>query len=289
MKFFSNIKILMAFVGSLLLLSASCNRNNSDAADIRIARVNSKYLYKSDLVGLVPDGTSSADSTTIVKRFIDNWVRQQVFLSHAEKNISVDVKSFEKKIDDYRSSLVLFAYESQLVRQKLDTNVTDKQIKDYYEKNQSDFRLKENIVKVSYFKLLPDAPQQDVVRRLIRSTEQKDLATLEEYGSQNAVNYFIGGDYWILFNDLLRDIPIQTGNYEQFLRNNKYYETRDENYRYYLAIHDFRTKENISPVSFEKDNIKSIILNQRRHELITKMRNDLFKEAAANGSFEVFL
>lgn len=279
----------MAFVGSLLLLPISCSQSDSKANDVRIAKANSKYLYLSDISGLVPAGTSSADSITIVKRFIDNWVRQQVFLAHAEKNLTVDAKSFEKKIEDYRNSLIVFAYESQLVRQKLDTNVTEKQIKDYYEKNQSDFRLKDNIVKVSYFKLTHDAPQQDVVRRLIRSTDEKDLATLEEYGSQNAVNYFIGGDYWILFNDLLREIPVQTNNHEQFLRSNKYFETRDENYRYYLAIHDFRTKENISPVAFEMDNIKSIILNQRRHELITKTRNDLYKEAAANGSFEIFL
>jgi len=273
---------------ALLMLVYSCTDLNKGSEDISIARVNSKYLYLSDVAGIVPPGTSSADSMEISKRFIENWIKQQVFLDHAEKNLSVDLKTFDKKIEDYRNSLVLFAYESEYVRANLDTLVTEQQLQAYYEKNQGDFRLKDNIVKVSYVKVVPDAPQQELIRKLIKSTEAADVQALEEYGSQHAVNYFIGGEYWILFNDLLREVPIQSNNHDQFIRSTKYYEMKDENFKYFLVIHDFRTKENISPISFEKENIKSIILNQRRHEMISKLHNDLYKEAVSKGSFEIY-
>jgi len=50
----------------------------------------------------------------------------------------------------------------------------------------------------------------------------------------------------------------------------------------------FKIKDNLSPLGFEKENIRNIMINKRKMELIDKMQNDLYKEAEKNNDFEIF-
>jgi len=48
---------------------------------------------------------------------------------------------------------------------------------------------------------------------------------------------------------------------------------------YLVKIIDFKINEAYSPLSVEKENIKNIILNQRRQALLKKIRLDALKKA----------
>ena len=82
----------------------------------------------------MPEGTPREDSILIVKNFIENLVRNRVELHHAEKNLSADEKNFKEQLDDYRNSLIIYTYESHLIRQKLDTMVSIEEIEDIIER-----------------------------------------------------------------------------------------------------------------------------------------------------------
>ena len=75
------------------------------------------------------------------KDFIEKWVRNQLLLNKAEINLTDEEKNVEQQIENYRSSLLIYAYEQSYLRQNLDTVVTDKEIEDYYKENQSNFIL----------------------------------------------------------------------------------------------------------------------------------------------------
>ncbi len=254
-----------------------------------VATAFGEKLYISDIREIIPDNASSEDSINIVRRYVDNWVRQQIILEHARKSLSKEQMDFEKKIRDYENSLIIYAFENQFIRENLDTTIKKSQIKEYYENHKEDFKLKENIVKVTYVKVPLNAPDQNLLRRLYRSNEPEDLAELEEYCTQHAATYYIDTDAWLLFNELLREVPVRSSNQEAFLQNNRFIEISDEYYRYFLYIHDFRLKDNISPVSFAKENIRNIILNYRKHELIKKLRNELYRNAVKSNNFEIFI
>ncbi len=272
---------------ALMLLVAGCNLFHPQD-DTAIARAYNNYLYHSDIKHILPPGTSRADSAAIVQRYVDNWIRQQVYLHHAKENLDADMREFEKKVRDYQNSLIIYAYETELLRQEMDTVVSESQIVSYYENNQDDFQLKENIVKVVYLKVPLDAPNMGQVRRLYRSTDPDDLEQLEEYAVQNAASYLIDDGSWLLFSELLREIPIRTSNQESYLRNNRHVELNDDYYRYFLNIMDYKLKGSNSPLAFERDNIRKIILTQRKHQYIDQKRNNLFQHAAQNNSFETF-
>jgi hypothetical protein len=273
---------------SLVILLSSCQFFNSRRGDEKIARVHNNYLYRSDLDGLVVPGTTASDSALIVQRFIDNWIKQHIYLKEAENNLSKNNVDVQRKVDDYRSSLLIFTYENQLLNEKLDTVITNDVINEYYEKHQKDFKLRNHIVKLNFVKVPVGSPEINLVRRLIRSEDSEDLGKLEQYCIDHAAGYFLDQDSWFIFPDLLREIPLNPSNQEQFLRNNKFVELSDSYYRYFLYLRDFKLEGSISPLAFQTDNIKAIILNHRKQNLINRLRQDLYRDAVETSSFQVF-
>ncbi len=278
---------LMLVLAAILLL-VSCQKPQPASGELVLARVDNAFLYKSDLRQLVPANTLPADSAIIVERFIDNWVRQQVFLNEALKNLSSEKMNFERQIEEYRNSLIIFSYENQLVKEQLDTVVTEKQLAEYYENNKADFRLRDNIVKVNYVKLPLDAPNIGQFRRLFRSTDPEEAGLLEEYCIQNAATYFIDSETWLIFDELLREVPLQVSNAESYLRSNRMVELSDSYFRYFINFLDYQLVGSVSPLAFERENIKSIILNRRKHELINQKRNQFYQEALSGNQVEIF-
>jgi hypothetical protein len=92
-----------------------------------------------------------------------------------------------------------------------------------------------------------------------------------------------------LFDDLLKEIPIQTYNKELFLQNNRFVEVSDSLNYYFLNIKDFKIRNSISPLSFEKENIKNIILNKRKLLLINSMKQDVYNDALNNNKIEIYI
>ena len=108
----------------LLPLCISCKFFSKDKkpADHAIAKAYDKYLLDTDLADIIPKGTSLKDSITIIHNYINNWLKQQVVLKKAEDNLTTDQKDVNRKLEEYRNSLITYVYESELIRQKLDTS-----------------------------------------------------------------------------------------------------------------------------------------------------------------------
>jgi len=298
----SNLSFIGCFVVLLLffaILFSSCQKLFSRKSEEKpIARVGNAFLYKADLPGGFlsreesnrdfQPGSSREDSLKLVKKYIDEWVRETLLLQHAEKNLSEDKMKFDKMVEDYRKSLITYQYESELVKQKLDTLVSDEEIDKYYEENKASFELKDNIIKVIYVKVRKNAPKVDKVKEWYRSSDTKDRDALANYCYQYADNSYLDENAWLLFDDVLKEIPIKLYDKEDFLQNNRTIETQDSAFFYFVNIKGFMTKNAVSPLSFEKENIRSILINKRKVALIRKMREDIYNDGIKNKMFEVY-
>jgi hypothetical protein len=285
------IKTGVFLFGTLaLFLTNSCNsaaETPSESKGKMIARVFDYKLYESDLVDIVPSGTPADDSVRRTQNFINAWVKDKLLVHQAETNLGKNTVNVEKQIQDYRNSLIIYAYEKELVQQKLDTVVTEEEINTYYNEHPNDFELRDNIVKVLYVKLDKKSPNQNRVPNLIRSDKPADRNDLDKYCRQFASNYYLDDNSWLLFDDLLKEIPIETYNKELFLQNNRYLTVSDTSFNYYVNIKGFMTRNSHSPLAFEKENIRNIILNQRKRELIEQLHTDLYKQAMENKDIEI--
>lgn len=289
MKSYKRILSLLAIVAAIGVFdSCSYFKKENQEGENAVARAYGFYLYPEDLEGVVPHNASRQDSISITKNFIENWIRKKAVLEKAEDNLDDDQKDVAKQLEEYRNSLVTYAYEAELIRQKLDTNVTEAAVEEYYEKNKSNFELKDNIIKVVYLRLNRNSPKLDRVRMWYRSENARDRKLLADYCRQYAVNYYLDDETWLLFDDLLKEIPIKTYDKEQFLQNNRVLELVDGDALYLVNIKGFRIKNSLSPLSFEKNNIRSMIINQRKLQLIEEMERQAYEDARKSGEAEVF-
>ena len=282
-------QITLYVCGSILFFVCflSCTRSgNKNSKDNVVARAYNQFLFKDDLSGIVPADASAKDSLNIVKDYIDQWLRRQAVIHKAEENLADEKKDVEKQLNDYRNSLITHAYEEELVSQKLDTVVSKEEIEKFYNDNQNNFELKDNIIKVLYLKLSRKSPKIDKVKQWYKSDNAKDRKLLEDYCHQYAFNYYLDDESWLLFDDLLKEIPIKTYDKEQFLRNNRFIELEDESNVYLVNIKGFKIRNSISPLSFEKDNIRSMIINERKLKLIEEMEGKAFEDAKKKGDIK---
>jgi hypothetical protein len=259
-------------------------QKHSDA----VARVGDEYLSKAELKQIVPPKATKEDSLIIVKNYVDDWVKQRVYLKKAEQNLGDDKKNVERQLQDYRNDLIKFIYEKELVRQKLDTAVSIGEIEQYYYEHKNTFSLKDNIVKAWYVKTNKKTPKTDKARVWIKSNTNKDFQELEAWCHAYASDFSLNDQSWISFDDILKKVPIKTYDKEEFLKNNRNIETTDSVNIYLISIKDFQIKEDVSPLSFVKDDIKALIINKRKLALIQEMQKNAMEQALKNKEYEIY-
>ncbi|MCX6252023.1 MAG: hypothetical protein NTX61_14885 [Bacteroidetes bacterium] len=272
----------------LLVLLTACSTFFRNKTERVLAKVGKEYLYASDLKGVIPAKTSKKDSLVLAKSFIDNWVRQKLIISQAIKNLTAQQLDFSRQLENYQNSLIVFEYENALVKQKLDTIVTDEEMETYYDSNQKNFQLKDNIVQIRYVKLPAKSANIKLFRKLLNSDDADDRAKLADQCEKYVNDFYLDDQTWLMFSDVIRQVNIKTYNQEDFLKNHRYVESQDSLSVYLIRFSDFKIKESISPLSFEKDRIRSIILNKRKIDLISKMHQEVYDHGVKYNEFEVF-
>ena len=280
--------LVISFIITGVLSSCNLFTNKVKIQGDPIAKVYDKYLYSTDLIGVVPPGTGKNDSLEITAAYINNWVRQELLLKQAEDNLEETNRDFSRQIEQYRNSLIIYAYESELVKQKLDTVVTTAEIEDYYQKNQNNFLLRENIVRASYVIVNKNSPIASKVKSLLVSNRDSDKEKLQTLCQENGVEYKLNDGEWMSFAELDKEIPLSVDDQDDFLQKNKFIEVKDSTTIYYVAILAYKNKESISPLDFEIENIRAILLNKRKATLLQRMEDDLISESMKKKKYEIF-
>ena len=274
---------------AFLMLFAGCDYFQKSSKEVVVAECYGKYLYESDLKGIVPEGATIMDSIQRVSTFIDSWVRRQVLIHQAENNLDMEKLDLKKQMDEYRSSLVIYAYESQLINQKLDTVVSDDEIAEYYEQNKEDFQLRNTMVRVAYVILPEDSKQNATFQKLLNDRDTLLLQNIDVLASYYAAKSYLDVDHWMRLDELTKIIPIEIFNAESFLKKNKFVCFDMNVYTYMVRFVDYQLEESISPLDMVSDNIKSVILAQRKKALIDKMQAALYEKAKRDRAFEVYV
>lgn len=276
----------------LLLLISGCqyfSLKEATSTEQPLARVNNNYLYFSDIRSQYPQNLPETDSVFWVKNMINSWVRQKLILAQAEKNLSKEQKDFSQQIEEYRNSLLIYEYENRLLEKILDTVVTKHEIQDYYDNYPENFKLKRNMVKAIYFTVHAESERELKEAQKIFREKNIDFQKIDFFCVDHQIgNYFLDTTKWLYFDELLSVIPIKTYNEDAFLRNNQRFDFSDGNWYYFVSIYDYLLKEESVPVELETDNIKQIILNRRKTDLIRDIRKQIFSDAEQAGIFEIY-
>ena len=253
-----------------------------------IARVNNAFLFKDELAGISVVGSTKEDSAARVEAYIDSWIRKELLIQEAARKININEAEVERKILDYRYSLIAYEYQSYYIKQNLDTVFTDNEVKKYYEDNIDNFILKQNIVRATFIKVPRNAPNTNKLKDWMYSQDEEDKRDLKSFCLTYSAAYHLSDSTWMIFDDLVRNSPLmEIPNKVHFLKATPYYESEDENFRYFLKVDEYRISDNVSPLEFVTDEIENIILNKRKVELAKKLEDEVYENALEHKDFEI--
>lgn len=81
-------------------------------------------------------------------------------VKEATSNVRIDQSEIERKVADYRYTLLSYEYQKLRIQQLLDTAVTEEEIFEYYSNNQDNFALRQNIFRGRFLKVNQQAPKR---------------------------------------------------------------------------------------------------------------------------------
>lgn len=283
----SPVAFSLLLPGLLAVALSACGNVEEDEQDV-VAKVFDERLTRNDLIAKLPPAYSLEDSTRLAEGVISAWIAEKALLRTAEDNLSDEQKNVQKQLTEYRNSLIVYNYERAFIRQKMDTNITEAELRNYFEANQDNFRLKRYIAKVRFVKLSVDAPKQKDIEEWLRSEDEEDIDALYEYSRKYAENFYVNNGLWLYVDDLSREVPLPVNDIENLLKNNKFITLEQDGYRYFVYIHDYRLKGDLSPLPLERKRVRDLILNRRKVELIDQMREDVVKQGFAEGNIKTY-
>ncbi|WP_257669644.1 hypothetical protein [Parapedobacter tibetensis] len=278
------VRVFILAIVILTSLFAACHSGKPHP----VARSYDAFLYPEDLQGVVPIGITGDDSTQLAQAYIEQWLRQQALLYHAQRNININTERLDRQVEEYKNGLIVYEYEQALVSQKLDTVVTDEEIGEYYGTRKELFLLKQPILKVSYIKLRPDAPELDRVQRWFLSTDFKDQDLLEKYCSMYSPQYVLYDTSWHYVNELVNKIPLSRIGEDNYGQTGRIFEIIENNELYLIILHDSKFRDTRSPLSLVHDNIRNLILNKRKIDLIAQMQKSIVDDARKKNNIEIY-
>ncbi|MCL2073798.1 MAG: hypothetical protein FWH18_07750 [Marinilabiliaceae bacterium] len=266
----------------LIVLICSCKSSGDKDTNPVIVSVEGNVLTVNDLMRAVPENLNPDDSAAVAEAFIDRWIKTQLTLRKAELNLTTEEKNVEQKLQDYRASLLIYLYQQKMLEQKHSPLVRPAEIEKYYNEMKNNFNLQENIIKGLLIKIPVESPNQHLVRQWYRSKKPEDFMELESYCYLNAVLFEIFVDDWLPFNLINDYLPIPIQNAERWFSWNRYYETTDNEYNYYLNINEYMIIGQTAPLSYVENRIKAILLNKKRVEFIYHLEKELYEEGVRN-------
>ncbi len=283
MIFSPQIRSFLLLLTFLSVLS-SCQLFQNNEEENAVARVGDKYLYLEDIEGMA--GAKTEDSAQFTANYIDKWIKEQLLLQKALQNLPEEDVNFEKQLENYRRSLIIYAYENQLLRQKLDTNISADQIEVYYQNNKENFELREVIFQMRMVMVRNAAPNQDSVKYWLFGRDSTAIYNLVDYCTSFAEKCALDTSEWVPLSTLSNYLPDRQLQYNDVRKGQN--SLSDSLNTIYLDLFDMKLRGETAPVSYVSDQIKAIIKNQRRLKLLEDVRKQIFEEGNLKNRYEVY-
>lgn len=285
LKFIIDLFLLFIFVTPQIFLKS--NKNNKI-----IARVGAKYLYQSDLSGII-DGFNEKAKISRTKQFVNEWIKKHLIISEAKKNKAYNDIEVERKVLDYKYELIIHDFIERSIKDIASSDISDEDIEKYYNDNISNFELKENIVKGRFAIIPRTAPNSNNLINLFLSSKEKKGLELKEYCKNNSKSYFLDSSTWIKFDDMIDGTPLEDSRDKmrtiKRMKKKKINKFIGKDNIYYFEVIDYKISNEVSPLEFVKEKIKDIIIHRNEIELQKKLLNEILEKAKKRRNYEIFI
>jgi len=235
-----------------------------------LAKVGSSVLYLEDLPNWV---TMSNDSTALKSSFIEQWIRKKSMVKAAEEYLGEEI-NIKKLLNDYKESLLMVNLEQQLIKQKMDTFVTNMQVSQYYNEKGDDFLLKEEALKLTYIQC-KDSSTIEALKKVWK--KKNPIDALESLDLSKCSHLWLDNEKWVHKSKITSTLPKSIAKKIKWSTTNKSDFILDS-VAYFIKIDESIKPRERSPLSLVQENIVKVILHNRRKNLMKDYENNLIEE-----------
>jgi len=262
-----------------ILCLASCQKNR----DKIVAQVYYHKLYLSEIEQNLPTGLSPEDSVAMVKDYIDNWVKEQLVLYEAEKKLSVREKNFDKKMEDYRRSLLINAYYDKLVSDTTQFRISNEEMEAFVRDFDKRYAVDKDIVRVNYVKLSDKSKLVAAVKDILfdenrRENEKEELMKM----LGDSIEYMLDDKTWLYLDDIQAEVPFDISD-DDLRQHHQYVDKTAGDSRYLLVVLDHKNRRSASETQEEQASVRMMLVNQRKQQFIEDHVNKLYQNALKDG------
>jgi hypothetical protein len=250
-----------------------------------VAIVNTEKLFKTDFINILPKNIHKIDSHVMAKSYIHDWAINKLLLEKAKNNSSSQtMNQINGLVKDYKESLLINNYKEQLVKQKLDTVITEEELKEFYLSNKENFKLNEELVKIKFLHIDNNINDKKKILALFKSDDILDLEELEKQELSFKFHQF-NDSIWRELDNVLLKLPFSK---KKLLKKTKFIQKQDSIGLYLVAVKDVLERNSTAPLSYVTSTIEQMILHNRKIQLIRKIEKTIIKDAIQNNNFKIY-
>ena len=219
---------------------------------------------------------------------INNWAIDKILIERAQLNLNDSkLQSIELLVKDYEASLLSEAYLEALINSSINPEIDSTEIKEFYDKNKSLFRLNEDIFRLVFIELPLDFSDTYQVRVKLKRYKDADRQFLDSI-SYRYNSFSFESENWISKKQLIQKFPFITNYSYKSLKNYNFFQYKDSLSLYLIKIIKSTKNGDISPIEYVLPTLEYMSLNKRKKELMLSIKSEILKDALLNNKFEIY-
>ena len=281
------LAVLLA-VSSCQLVHRVSDTTSELFGDEVVARVGRHKLFRSELSGYIPTGASPEDSLALAQQYINSWAEELLFLDMADAQLSKEEKNVDRELEEYRRTLLKYRYEERYINERLDTLITDAEVRSFYEAHADRFTLDRPLLKARYMVIPADSRSLRAIRERMGSDDAMDALAADSLAFTAALRYVDSSDSWMDALLLARELGTDEVSMMKTLKN-RFIEFKGEDGNLRVAyVVDLARKGEPAPLEYCAERIRDIILSARKHDLVSGLERDLLNDARNKEKFVIY-
>ena len=271
---------------SFFIFLFGCNFISNDDYQ-NIARYDDSLLTNKEYINLMGNYDKD-DSLSKANNIINNWAIDKILIERAQLNLNDSkLQSIELLVKDYEASLLSEAYLEALINSSINPDIDSTEIKEFYDKNKSLFRLNEDIFRLAFIELPLDFSDTYQVRVKLKRYRDADRQFLDSI-SYRYNSFSFESENWISKKQLIQKFPFITNYSYKSLKNYNFFQYKDSLSLYLIKIIKSTKNGDISPIEYVLPTLEYMSINKRKKELMLSIKSEILKDALLNNKFEIY-
>lgn len=275
------------FLFAIIACDSSKSTESHAPKRLLLAQVFDYKLYYDDIKDLMQGYSTAEDSIQQVRSLTEHWVRDRLILVEAEKKFPKEV-NMNKLLEDYRQSLLRHFFEQRTIEERLDTVITENDLKSYYEANKEQHRLESGILRGYYFKISKPLSRSDKLLTWWRTFPGNHFQDVLSYASQHAKTNWSDSTQWHEMHMLVQLFPEGTLS-PSAIRSHQGIVKEDMDYIHLLYPLEVYYERDIAPLSTVRQQAARYIIHQRELELLERIKKEIYDRDIQNNQVKIFV